>query len=236
MTLDRLVKNAKVSLPKSIQFREQHLQQFKFAARGRRGPNPSLLEDENSWWALGQHHGLATPLLDWTTSPFVAAFFAFIEVDEPQTPQRAIYALHKPTIELRAKSKAREENIQRREQLRQAEESGKKLGPLQRIALESNVEPEVKFIRPLSDENQRLVNQGGLFTRAPASKTLEEWVQENHDPDDRGYILIKMLVPNKDRDGCLRNLNRMNINHLSLFPDLYGASKFCNLFSEINRY
>lgn len=110
------------------------------------------------------------------------------------------------------------------------------MGMLQRVALEPNVQPEVQFIRPLSDENQRLVNQGGLFTRAPSGKTLEEWVQENHPPDDNGFTLIKVHVPNRDRDGCLRNLNRMNINHLSLFPDLYGASKFCNLFSEIDKY
>lgn len=107
---------------------------------------------------------------------------------------------------------------------------------LRRVSLEINAEPEVLFIRPLSDENQRLVNQGGLFTRAPAGKTLDKWVQENHVEDDKGYTLIKILLPNKDRNGCLQNLNRMNINHLSLFPDLYGASRFCNLFSEISKY
>ena len=95
---------------------------------------------------------------------------------------------------------------------------------------------EVEFIRPLSDENQRLVNQGGLFSRAPSDTSFEEWIQNNHEDEDSGYTLIKILIPNKDRQESLKTLNRMNINHLTLFPDLYGASKFCNLFSEIDKY
>jgi hypothetical protein len=104
------------------------------------------------------------------------------------------------------------------------------------MSLNIPASPELVLVRPLSDDNHRLVNQGGLFTRLKSEESLESWVMNNHPESDDGMSLLKILIPNDDRDLCLRTLNRMNINPLSLFPDLTGASRYCNLVSEVDNY
>lgn len=235
-TIQRLKRVSKTSHTQSWKFEEKHLELFKQSALGRRGLNPQLINDENEWWALGQHHGLATPLLDWSTSPFVASFFAFSEDESDHTSYRAIFALHRPTIERTVNRVRNEQESKRKQDLQKYNASNQpKLG-LAYAALNIKNKQELIFIKPLSDENKRLSAQGGLFTRSRFDISIEDWVTKHHDQDDTGITLLKCLVPNQDRSKCLQLLNRMNINHLSLFPDLLGASQYCNLHYDIENY
>lgn len=230
-------------------FLQLHLDQFKYAVRGRRGSNPTKIKEDDDWWALGQHQGLATPLLDWTTSPYVAAYFAFAEIGEHQTLDRIIYALNENVIVKTVKELQKKETESLKKEAEgepeeyQSRLSGKVIalepGRLRKafaaMMLEKGVKPEIKIIRPFSDENPRLLSQGGLFTKAPLGETIESWVEKNF-TGIQLPVLFKFLILNKERETCLKSLNCMNINHLSLFPDLYGASKYCNLRAEIKDY
>jgi hypothetical protein len=235
-TLDRLIREAKAPEAKEWKFAKLHLEAFKRATLGRRGSNPQPLTSDDEWWALGQHHGLATPLLDWTNSPFVAAFFAFASTGADQTTHRAVFALHRPSIESMVKVELASERVRIRERQKEIEKRGGPKGLMDIAILGSEAEPEISFILPRLDENQRLVAQGGLFTRSHTEVPIDEWIAKHQEPEDASLTLLKCLVPDSEREKCLQLLNRMNINPLSLFPDLVGASSYCNLYSEIPNY
>lgn len=185
---------------------QEHLERFRYATRGRRGASPAALL-ENEWWALGQHFGLATPLLDWTRAPFAALYFAFDEVSDEKNVARAIYGLSVTAVQAKTLELQNGNSY----------EKG-------RLSI-------VEIVDPMSDENQRLVSQGGCFTRAPIGTPIESWIA-NEFEGSQEPCLIRIELPNADRLNCLQALNRMNINHLSLFPDLSGASRSTNLNLE----
>lgn len=217
-TINRLMRLLDVPPDEYAPFLKTHLESFQYSARGRRGNNPARLEEENDWWALGQHYGLATPLLDWTHSPFVAAYFAFLE-ESTELQYRAVYALHKKQVELYSP------------QFKNISTSTPQIANFV-----NNYKPDIEFLKPLSDENQRLVQQNGLFSRS-SNEDIDTWVEKRftHFTGSES-VLEKILIPSIAREDCLRSLNRMNINHLTLFPDLYGAAKFCNLNKKIAYY
>lgn len=169
----------------------RHLEKFKYASRGRRGPAPRDLIDVE-WWVMGQHYGLATPLVDWTRSHWVALFFAFNDRNT-ETSSRSVYALDEEWVK----------------------------------EIEKDTKNEIKVIDPILDENPRLINQAGLLIHQPVQDSFEEIVKGNCSDPDR-VILVKVIMPNEHVDYCIKDLNRMNINHLTLFPDLTGASGYAN--------
>ena len=212
-SLDRALKNLGPRV-NNARVTARHLEQFQLAARARRGVNPQTL-GEPARWALGQHYGLWTPLLDWTESPFVALYFAFEEPAETPNGSRAVFALSRPLVELKSDS------------ISKKQPAG------------SPARPDiVEFITPETDENARLVSQGGLFTRGTTGVEIEKWVRSHFKGSNTDTALVKIVVPEKkgDRFETLRTLNRMNINHRSLFPDVEGSAKFCNMRVSVPDY
>lgn len=177
---------------------KSHLSSFKYSIRGRAQNLKDIIDNEDELWALGQHFGLMTPLLDFTESPYVSAYFAYQE-KETNSQYRVIYGLSK-------------------------------------AAVESGLKDDLIFFKPLTDHNKRLISQGGSFVKFKSEIDLETLIKKTYKEDEKRIKLYKIKVPNKNRELCLKFLNSMNINHNTLFPDLLGASMYCNTKLEIKNY
>ena len=74
----------------------------------------------------------------------------------------------------------------------------------------------------------------------PERTELEEYVRShfnNESSDSTPHaraVLIKIQIKNGDRKNCLKMLNKMNINRMSLFPDPDGAAAYINALWEID--
>lgn len=180
------------------------LQNFALSLRGRSDVNKDHISNIDELWALGQHYGLATPLLDWSRSLFVALYFAFEDFNESESGYRSVWAL----------------NI-----------SAKVLAVMNKFNEGKEENKQIRIVEPLSDSNPRLISQSGLFTKQPIDFNIPDWIVDNL-PHDAPY-LMKISIKEEERLKILTSLKLMNIHPGSLFPEPDGAAKYCNLLLEL---
>ncbi|WP_137892900.1 FRG domain-containing protein [Ramlibacter sp. 2FC] len=167
------------------------------------------LEDDLRCLALMQHHGAPTRLLDFTKSPYVAAFFAL----EDAVADAAVYALNTPALWSAAPSF---DPALTRERI-----DPRVSGNFERYFL-GNRAPVVWFGEP-SEMDRRLVAQSGLFV-------LPGVLDQPLDSILRGYagrepMIVKYVLPAEMRAPAMQSLYRMNITNSTLFPDLEGLAR-----------
>lgn len=182
--------------------RDRYLEAFKRAAAGLRGPNPAHL-DQDQWWALGRHFGLITPLLDWTESPYIAAFFALSELflEMQGGPGRGITF------------------------------SGAKVA-VYALFRNSQLEgDELRVVEPTVEELGRMHGQRGLFTWLDSEDFFElQGFLENR---GRGNLLTQAIISDQAVLDALRDLKAHGIDYRLLFPDLLGAANYANMHFDL---
>ena len=156
--------------------------------------------------AYAQHYGLATRLLDWTTNPLVALFFA---VETNHDEEGVVYCHFPTTFELEPDRKL-DEGVYQIAVFRPRPFDRRILA--QQGLFTYHHEPANEF--PASSESTafKLVD-GQLVEDVTAEKSLG---------------LLAIIIPAHDKRQIMQHLNELGITRKVLFPDLEGLSSFIN--------
>lgn len=247
----------------------QHGHQMQFLEEERYGPafhEPRLLQEfqrrahhylDNTklpgpddlfeWWALMQHHGAPTRLLDCTRSPYVAAFFALeaAEKTDPAHLTAAVWAIDAAWCYREAAKRLRSwgrdfplpadlDNplfyMENPANLPLPHRTDFWPTELVNAVLIGNWIPFVVALAPFR-MNERLAVQQALFL-LPGTAKDSFAVNLLANGDNRAACplseadfqqrVIKVLLPFHMRQDALYDLDQMNINRATLFPGLDG--------------
>jgi hypothetical protein len=177
---------------------------------GQQLPN-TLLE----WWALMQHYGAPTRLLDWTESAYVAAFFA---LDTTQG-DCAVWAVdrvwcYNSAADLVSRSIGNNVKVS----VKQIEREFEAIFGSNRLQFVFPVRPQTY--------NARLAIQQGIFLcPGSANASFMENLIGMRAKEEFSHRVVRITLSGKMRANALHDLNYMNINRSTLFPGLDGFAQ-----------
>jgi hypothetical protein len=178
------------------------LNEFKTHIRNIPGIRRELFDQggDEAWWALGRHHGLITPLLDWSLSPYVAAFFAFVDLLEQMVAGQ----------------------VKREVDLTQSY-----VGVWVLTGAEFIANDEIRVFTVAVEDARRLIAQHGYFSwlNREGFFDLETYLADRAE----GGKLAKYEIPYGAYGPALLDLNLMGINYATMYPDLDGIAQHCKI-------
>jgi hypothetical protein len=148
---------------------------------------------------LIQHHGYPTPLLDWTYSPYIAAYFAYHRIKSSE----AAIASEDQKVRIFVFDKLQW------------------CVTFPQIANLSARWEHFSILEPLAIENERLVPQQALSTFTTVDD-IESYIDLRQKEQNAQYLEV-IDLPMSERDDVVRELRLMGITAGSLFPGLDGA-------------
>jgi hypothetical protein len=156
---------------------------------------------------LIQHHGYPTPLLDWTYSPYVAAFFAYRKISNDIAAKADPDAIVRVFVFDQQEWKT----------------------DLQQILLLLFPGPHFSVGEFMSIENERMIPQQAATT-VTSLDDIESYIKEKEEITKKTY-LSAINLPVRERRDVFSELRYMGITAGSLFPGLDGA---CEELAERN--
>lgn len=163
-------------------------------------PGAPEIKDDVELWALGRHHGLLTPLLDWSFSPYVSTFFAFYD----------LYKLNEVSANPKTPPAGGTVSVW-------------KLGLWKEVFLDG----EFEAIEIKSKIGERLNAQNGLFTILKTHKfsDVETYLKSRN----LASHLERFELPYEIAEEALMSMESMGLNIFRLFPDFIGAAEQANI-------
>lgn len=219
--------------PSEKKYYKEFLIYNQFLAQYKNFTNNRFDNSLNELFCFMQHYGIPTRLLDWTTSPLVALFFAIENITEKSNPVIWILnssSLNKLTYGDDVGGVIYDNNILVNARLHLGFHTNNdiifykefyKINEKYEIKDTTNqLEYPISYF-PFSSGNQRIIAQKGIFTvHGKSKKPIEDLFEI-----DQERSIKKIMIDVDSINKIKSELFKIGITPSGIYPDLYGLSK-----------